>query len=154
LEQEGTTGHANQLEYGINSGLLKLNGDVKIDTADHTQLETAAAVFQQKENWTTMSGGTFIKSVNGWVRGSTGHADLEPGTYKPKTITVEGNVNGESQPQTGHDRWKFRAGWLEVAVSPAGYAERVKARTNVEIEKIAGDTRQRLSGAEVDTTLN
>src|SRR5215831_20794781 len=47
LEQEGTTGEADEFEYGVNSGLLKLNGHVKIDTPQKTELQTQAAVFQQ-----------------------------------------------------------------------------------------------------------
>src|SRR6185436_13335725 len=94
LEHEGSTARANNLEYGLNTGLLKLNGDVNIQTMDHTEVQTASALFQQKQNWATMSGGVLIKSPNGWIRGSTVRADLEPGTYKPKTITVDGNVTG------------------------------------------------------------
>ncbi len=154
VEQEGTTGHANSLEYGLNTGLLKLNGDVRIETADHAQLQTASAVFQQKENWTTMAGGVFINSVNGWIRGSTGRADLVAGTYKPKTITIDGGVTAGSQVQPGHEAWKLRAQWIEAAISAEGNVERVKTRGNVELEKIAGGAHQRLTGDEIDATLD
>jgi LPS export ABC transporter protein LptC/lipopolysaccharide transport protein LptA len=153
VEQAGATGRANNLEYGLNSGLLKMNGDVKIVTEDHTEVETAAALFQQKENWTTMSGGVLIKSANGWIRGSTGRAGLEPGTYKPRMITVDGNVTAESHPQAGRDAWKLRAGWIESTMSPTGDPEMIKTRGNVEVEKIAGDMHQRLTGGEIDATL-
>jgi LPS export ABC transporter protein LptC/lipopolysaccharide transport protein LptA len=153
LEQEGTVGHANTLEYGLNSGLLKLNGDVKVETADHAQIETASAVFQQKENWTTMSGGVLIKSQNGWIRGTTSRADLEPGTYKPTKITVEDHVTAESRSQSGREISKLRADWMEAIMSSAGTPERLNARGNVEVEKIAGDIHQTLSGNEIDTTL-
>jgi lipopolysaccharide export system protein LptA len=153
LEQNGSTGRANRLEYGLNTGLLKLDGDVNIQTMDHTEIETAAALFQEKENWTTMSGGVFIKSANGWIRGSAGRAELEPGTYKPTKVTVEGTVTAESRSQSGRENWKLRAGWLEATISPAGFAESVKTRENVEAEKIAADTHQRLSGGEIDATL-
>src|SRR5438552_1785372 len=92
IEQLGTTGRADRLEYGLNTGLLKLAGNVKVDTAEHTELQTDSALFNQKENWTTMTGGVFIKSQNGWIRGTTGRADLMPETYKPKMITLEGDV--------------------------------------------------------------
>jgi LPS export ABC transporter protein LptC/lipopolysaccharide transport protein LptA len=153
LDKEGTTAQTDRLEYYLNSGLLKLDGNVHIKTAEHTEVETAAAVFQQKENWTTMSGGVFIKSPNGWVRGSTGRADLVENTYKPKTVTVEGNVNGESQPNTGRESFKVHAGWMEATMGPSGSAELIKTRDNAEIEKIAGDTHQRLSSREIDTTM-
>jgi lipopolysaccharide export system protein LptA len=153
LEQNGTSGHADKVEYVVNTGVLKLTGNVNIQTADNIEVETAAAVFQQKENWTTMSGGVFIKSKTGWIRGSTARADLEPDTYKPKMINVDGNVTAESRSQAGSDLWKLRAGSMEAIVSRSGVAERVRTRGNVEMEKFAGDTQQRLSGGEIDTTL-
>jgi LPS export ABC transporter protein LptC/lipopolysaccharide transport protein LptA len=154
LEQEGTTGEADRFEYGVNSGLLKLNGHVKINRPDQTELQTESAVFQQKENWTTMSGGVYLQSATGWIRGTTGRADLEPETFKPKTIHIEGNVTGESHPPMTGETWKIRAGQFDATISPAGYAERVVTRDNAEIEKNARDTRQLLSGAEIDATLN
>ena len=154
IEQLGTTGRADRVEYGLNNGLLKLAGNVKVDTAEHTELQTDSALFNQKENWTTMTGGVLIKSQNGWIRGTTGRADLVPQTYKAKMITLEGDVTGESRPAPASDAWKVRAGWLEAAISPSGNAERVKTRGNVELDKIARDTQQRLTGGEIDAQLN
>ena len=153
LEQNGTVGRANRFEYAMNTGLLKLIGNVNIQTPDHAEIQTGTALFQQKENWTTMSGEVSFKSKNGWIRGSTGRADLEPGTYKPKMINVEGNVTAESQSSTTNESWKLRAAWLEAILSPDGTAERVKTRGNVDIEKMGGEKNQRISGAEIDTTL-
>src|SRR5215510_7858826 len=101
-----------------------------------------------------MSEGVLIKSKNGWIRGSTGRADLEPATYRPKVITVEGDVTAASQPQSGHESWKLRAGRLEATISKAGTAERVKTSGNAQIERFVGQTHQRLNGSEIDTTLN
>jgi lipopolysaccharide export system protein LptA len=154
IEQMGTQGRADRVEYGLNNGLLKLAGNVKVDTAEHTELQADSALFNQKENWTTMAGGVFIKSQNGWMRGTTGRADLVPQTYKAKMITLEGDVTGESQPAPASDAWKVRAGWLEAAISSSGNAERVKTRGNVELQKIARDTQQRLTGGEIDAQLN
>jgi LPS export ABC transporter protein LptC/lipopolysaccharide transport protein LptA len=153
IERSGTTGQANSFEYEINSGLLKLKGDVNIHTADNVDLKTGAVLFQQKENWTTMSGGVFIQSPSGWIRGTTGRADLEPGTHKPKVITIQENVTAESVSQSRHESLKARAGWMEATMSPTGTAERIKARENVEFDKIAGDTHQRLTSGEADTNL-
>jgi len=154
LEQEGTTGEADRFEYGVNTGLLKLNGHVKIDRPDETHLQTESAIFQQKENWTTMSGGVYLQSPTSWIRGTTGRADLEPGTFKPKTITIEGGVTGESHPVMTGETWKIRAGRLDATMSPAGYVEHAITHDDAEIEKIARDTRQLLRGAEIDITLN
>jgi LPS export ABC transporter protein LptC/lipopolysaccharide transport protein LptA len=153
LDKNGTTGHANAFEYGMNSGLLKLNGDVKVQSSNNVTIETGAALFQQKENWTTMSGGVLITSPNGWIRGGKGRATLKAGTYQPQVITVEENVSAESQPKTGRENWKVRANQIVTTLSDSGMAERVQSSGNVDIEKIAGTTSQRLTGSEVDTTF-
>jgi LPS export ABC transporter protein LptC len=154
LEQKGTIGIADNFQYAMTTGLLKLDGNVKIRTADNVNIETAAALFQQKENWTTMSGGVFIKSTNGWIRGATSRAEMQPGSYQPRVISVDGNVTAEARTQTGGDSWKLRADWLEVTLSQAGAAESLKTRGNVDIEKTAGEMHQRLTGNEVDMSLN
>src|SRR5439155_1583381 len=91
---------------------------------------------------------------NGWIHGTRGRAELVPETYKPKTITVEGDVTAESRSQAGRELWKIRAAWMETAVSSNGTAERVKTRGNVELEKISGETHQRLTGSEIDAQFN
>jgi len=153
IERDGGRGRSDSFEYIMNTGLLKLKGNVYIQTQDHVEVETGAALFQQKENWITMSSGVFIKSPNGWIRGSAGRVDLEPGTYKPKLITVENNVTAESRPVAQKEVWKLRAGWMEAVVSPSGSVQQVKTREDVEIEKISTDAPQRLSGARVDAIL-
>ena len=154
VKQLGTTGHADRVEYALESGLLKLDGHVKIQTAEHAEVETDSALFQQKENWTTMTGGVSVKSQNGWIHGTRGRAELVPETYKPKTITVEGDVTAELRSQAGRELWKVRAAWMESAVSSNGTAERVKTRGNADVEKISGETHQRLTGSEIDAQFN
>ena len=153
LVREGTSGQADRFEYGVSSGLLKLYGNVKIDTEDRTELQSDEVSFQQKEHWTAMSGNVRIQSPTSWIRGATGHADLLPGTFKPKSITIEGSVTGESHPAPGQETWKIRTDVFDATISPAGYAESVKTHGNAEVEKIAGGATQRLTGAEIDTAL-
>jgi LPS export ABC transporter protein LptC/lipopolysaccharide transport protein LptA len=153
LEQNGTTGRADNFQYGMMTGLLKLNGNVRIRTADHVAIETGSAMFQQKENWTTMSGGVFLQSNHGWIRGSSGRAVLEAVSNKPRLINIEGMVTAESRPPNGGDLWKLRADWLEVTLSQAGTAEWLKTKGNVDIQKIAGQAYQRLTGNEIDTSF-
>jgi lipopolysaccharide export system protein LptA len=154
LEQLGSTGRSDHVEYGVDTGLLKLSGNVKVQTADHAELQTAQAQFQQKENWTTMSGGVFIKSASGWIRGQTGKAELLPGTFKPKNITIDGKVTAESQTQSAHDLFKVAAAWLEATMDSNGNTQRVNTKGDVTLEKIEDETRQRLTGAEIDAKLN
>src|SRR5205085_2098680 len=85
------------------------------------------------------TGGVFIKSMNGWIRGTAGKAELVPQTYKPKLITIEGDVTGESKPAGASDAWKVRAAWIEAAISSSGNAERVKTKGNVELQQNAED---------------
>ncbi|HEY2384590.1 MAG TPA: LPS export ABC transporter periplasmic protein LptC [Terriglobia bacterium] len=154
LEQEGTTGEADRFDYGFNSGLLNLYGHVKVDTPQHTELQTGTAAFQEKENWTTMAGGVYIQSPTGWMRGTSGRSELTPGTFKPKTITLQDGVTGESHPKDGREVLKIKGDWLNADISPEGNAERVLTRGHAEMEKAAGDQQQRLTGAEIDTTFN
>jgi lipopolysaccharide export system protein LptA len=154
VEQLGSTGRGDHIEYGLETGLLKLSGNVKVQTADHAELQAGSAVFQQKENWTTMSGGVFIKSSTGWIRGAAGRAELLPGTFKPKTITIDGNVTAESQARSADEVFKVAASWLEATMGASGNAERVRTHGNVALEKIAGDAQQRLTGNEIDAKLN
>jgi LPS export ABC transporter protein LptC/lipopolysaccharide transport protein LptA len=152
IEQPEVVAAANALEYQLNTSLLKLDGDVRIVTAARTTMETASVIFDQNENWAAAAGGVVVKSRSGFMRGATGRADLEPGTYRPKTILVEGDVTAESKAPEEQDTWKIRAASVETTVSAAGTAELVKARGNVRVEKIAA-VRQILTGGAIDAAL-
>jgi LPS export ABC transporter protein LptC/lipopolysaccharide transport protein LptA len=153
IDQPGSmTGQADTFEYGLDSGILKLNGKVYLSTPAHTSLEADSAVFQQKENWATMAGNVVIKSTSGWVRGQAGRADLQPGTYKPTRIAIETDVTAESR-RAGF-LWKLRAAQLEADISPQGHAERVRTRGGVELERTGGDERQVMTAVEVDAALD
>jgi lipopolysaccharide export system protein LptA len=155
IEQGGSaTGEGDKLEYAMNTGLLKLDRNVHIQTTANTRLETESALFQRKENWATLSGGVFLKSDTGWIRGSAGRADFEPETYKLKTVVLDGDVTGETRAQNNQDAWKMRAARVEAMISPNGKPERVKARGKVEVEKLPSDSRQALLGDEIDATLD
>src|SRR5437870_93119 len=56
VERLGTIGRADHMEYGLETGLLKLSGNVKVQTAEHSELQADSALFQQKKNWKTMTG--------------------------------------------------------------------------------------------------
>ena len=61
-------------------------------------VQARSALFQQKENWATMTGDVFIKSATGWIRGDSGRAELLPDTYKPKLVTIRDHVTGKRRP--------------------------------------------------------
>jgi len=153
VEQPGSmSGRADSFEYGLDSGILKLNGKVYVSTPPQTSLEADSAVFQQKENWATMDGNVMVKSASGWIRGQAGRADLQAGTYKPTRITIETGVTAESRQ--GGFVWKLRAGHLEADISPEGNAQRVRTRGGVELERTGGDGRQIMTAVEVDAAMD
>src|SRR5262249_51617567 len=80
--------------------------------------------------------------------------DLLPGTFKPKNMIIDGNVTAESQTQSAHDLFKVAAAWLEATMDSNGNTQRVKTKGDVTLEKIEGEARQRLTGAEIDAKLN
>ena len=153
VAQGGTTGRTNYLQYAVETGLLTLKGDVYIHTEDRTEVQAATLVFQEKENWTSLSGGVLLKAPNGWIQGLNGRSDLEAGTNKPKIITIDGNVTGEFTPAGSRDTWRIRSAWLEAEMSPAGVVQHVKTRGDAQIEKVGGNVPQRVKGEEIDTTL-
>ena len=153
IEQPGSmSGRADSFEYGLDSGILTLNGKVYVSTPSQTSLEADSAIFQQKENWATMAGNVIIKSASGWIRGNAGRADLQAGTYKPTKIVIETGVTAESRQ--GGFSWKLRASRLEADISPEGTAQRVRTRGGVELERTGGDERQVMTAAEVDAALD
>jgi lipopolysaccharide export system protein LptA len=155
LEQPGSaTARANNFEYSLDTGLLKLVGDVKVQTATHTSLEGGSALFHQKENWATVTGGVFVKSATAWIQGESGRAALVAETFNPKTIVVEGGVTAESQSEQGQNTWKMRAEWVEAAMTPAGNVERVKALRNVTLQNVDGLKQQELTGGEINATMD
>src|SRR5262245_5896319 len=140
IEQPGSmSGRADNFEYGLDTGFLKLNGNVHVSTPSQTSLGADSAIFQQKENWATLTGNVLIQSVSGWIRGQSGRADLQPGTYKPTKIAVDTDVTAESR-QDGY-LWKLRAGHLDADISPEGNAEHVRTVGGVEIERTGGDAK-------------
>lgn len=155
MEQPGTMrAEANQFEYWLDSSSLKLAGDVKVVTAEGTKLETGSALFEQKENRVIATNSVLLESTNGVVRGDTGRADLEPGTFKPRTIVVEGAVTAESREQKTRGAWNLRATWLQASLSSNGSVERVQAKGNVEVVQSGEETKQTLTGGEVDATMD
>jgi lipopolysaccharide transport protein LptA len=50
--------------------------------------------------------------------------------------------------------WKLRSGRIEADISTDGNAERVRAGGNVEVERLNGDSRQVITGGEMDAILD
>jgi lipopolysaccharide export system protein LptA len=153
IEQPGSmSGRADNFEYGLDTGILKLNGQVHVSSPSLTSLEADSAVFQQKENWATLAGNVVIKSATGWIRGQSGRADLQAGTYKPTKIAIDMDVMAESR-QGGYV-WKLRAGHLDADISPEGNAEHVRTLGGVQVERNGGNETQVMTALEVDAALD
>src|SRR6185436_8518743 len=115
-----------------------LSNRADIQLTEGGSLHTSVAVFQQKENWVTVSQGIELKSANGWLRGGSGRADLAPGTYRPTRATIEGGASMESR--SPRSLLTMKSDWLQSELSAEGKPEHVLARGDVVAEnKSTGD---------------
>ena len=156
LERPGhMTGTAGEMQYFIDTGLLRLSKQADIELTGGGSLHTGIAVFQQKENWVTVSQGIQLSSANGWLRGGSGRADLAPGTYRPTKATIENGASLESR--SPHSVLTMKSDWLQSDLTAEGKAEHVLARGGVVAEnKSTGDDKAlggTLSGPEVEMWL-
>jgi lipopolysaccharide export system protein LptA len=129
LERPGhMTGKAGQMQHFVKTGLLRLTDGVDIDLTEGGGLLAGLAVFQQQENWVTVSQGIELKSANGWLRGGSGRADLAPGTYRPTKVKIE---NGASMESRSASVFTLNSEWLQSDLTTEGRAEHVLARGKV-----------------------
>jgi lipopolysaccharide export system protein LptA len=157
LERPGhMNGAAGQMQYYVEAGLLRLTNSANIELTDGGSLHTGVAVFQQKENWVTVSQGIELTSANGWLRGGSGRADLAPGTYRPTKATIEGGASLESR--SPRSVLNMTSDWLQSDLSPEGKAEHVVARGRVVAKNTAAGEDKSMSGTlsspEVETWFN
>jgi LPS export ABC transporter protein LptC len=150
LERPGEmSGTAGRMDYYANTGLLRLTNGADIRLTSGGSLRGGAAVFQKKEAWATVSQGVEVASVNGWIRGGNARADLRPGTYEPRLVTVEDGASAETNPSGS--RFTLRSDWMQGAFSESGSLEHVLARGAVRAENEsraadAGNDRENPSG--------
>ena len=150
IEQPGRmNGDAGHLAYLLDSDTLNLTGDVHIHLTQGGRLNGGKAVFNQNENWAAVSEGIEVQSPNGWIRGASGRAELEPGSYRPTRVTVEKSVTAESAAATGPDKWKLHADWLQSDLSAEGNIQNVLARTNAKVDRTSPAGDESLTGAEI-----
>ena len=123
------TGHAGKMDYFVNEGLMQLSDSFVIDLAEGGGMRGGVGSFQYKEHWARVSDGVELTSTNGRIFGGKGHADLLPGTYRAKRITVEGGAAAESPSFT------VNSDWLQGDLSDAGSIEHVLGRGGVRAER-------------------
>jgi LPS export ABC transporter protein LptC/lipopolysaccharide transport protein LptA len=141
------TAAANSMEFGVESGVLKLAGKVHATLASGAELDANAAVFHQHESWATVSGNVFVRSTTGWARGEDGRAELEPGTFRPRMITVRGNVVAEIRSSKNDEVWELkRAEKMDLFMTETGGIDRVTALGDARLEKRAESESRKLSG--------
>lgn len=153
LERAGEmTGGSGRMDYFVDAGLMRLTDNFEIRLNRGGGMSGGIAVFQYKQNWVTVSQGVELTSTNGKIKGGSGRADLLPGTYHPKKVTVETGASAEAPSfSVGSD-------WLESDLSDAGDIEHVIARGNVRAERKGnaseGDSLNgTLTGPEVEAWL-
>src|SRR5688572_25015655 len=130
LDREGEmTGTSGRMDYLINAGTMKLMDNFAIQLVRGGGMSGGNAVFQSRENWATVSSNLEIMSGNGRIRGGAGRAELLPGTYRPKKVTVEGTASAEAPS------FNVSSDWLQSDLSDAGDIEHVIGRGNVRAER-------------------
>jgi LPS export ABC transporter protein LptC len=122
------TGHAGKMDYLVNTGLMRLTDGFVIDLTQGGGMQGGSGVFQYKENWATVTEGVELTSTNGHVHGGRGRAELAPGTYRAKKITVEEGAGAESPS------FVVDSEWLQADLSDTGNIEHVLGRGNVQAE--------------------
>lgn len=157
LERPGhMTGTAGEMQYFIKTGLLRLSKRADIELTEGGSLHTGIAVFQQNENWVTVSQGIELASANGWLRGGSGRADLAPGTYRPTKAVIENGASMKSR--SPNSELTMTSDWLQSDLSTDGKAEHVIARGGVVAENKSSGSNKSLGGMlsapEVEAWLN
>jgi len=117
------------MDYFVDTGLMRLVDGFEIRLNRGGGMKGGIAVFQYKENWVTVSKGVELTSMNGRIQGGSGRADLLPGTYRPKKITVETGASAEATS------FRVDSDWIESELSDAGSIEHVVGRGNVRAER-------------------
>jgi lipopolysaccharide export system protein LptA len=155
IEQPGEmTGDVDLLKYRIASELLQVSGNVEMQMSNGESLHTAAAEFQKKENWASVMGGVLLEASNGWLRGTSGRADLQPGTYRPINVTIDGDVTSESHSLNSPDTLKTHSGSMTSVLTPAGAIQHILAKGDVRADQLTTGTTKTITGAEVEAWLN
>jgi LPS export ABC transporter protein LptC len=161
LERPGEMrGSSGRMDYHVDAGLLRLAEGTHIQLTNGGSLKGGVAVFQKDEAWATVSQNVEVTSLNGWIRGGSARAELRPGTYEPRVVTVDANASAETN--TSGSRFALRSNWLQGRFADSGVLEHVLARGSVRAENEtsasdSGENRQNpsgvLTGPEVEAWL-
>jgi lipopolysaccharide export system protein LptA len=155
IEQPGEMmGDVDQLKYSIAQELLHVSGNVDMQMSNGESLHTAVAEFQKKENWASVMGGVLLEATNGWLRGTSGRAELQPGTYRPINVAFEGDVTSESHGVNSPDTLKTHSGSMTSVLTPAGAIQHIFAKGDVRADQFTLGTTKTITGAEVEASLN
>ena len=155
VEQPGEMkGDADHLDYAMATELLTLTGNVGMQMSNGEALSTGTGEFHKKENWATVSGGVHLEAKNGWLQGNTGRAELQPGTYRPSIVTIDGDVSSESHGSTTPYTLTTHSKNLVSVLSPAGDIQRVVAHGDVSAEHKTKEETRTITGDEVTAVMN
>jgi LPS export ABC transporter protein LptC len=122
------TGTAGKMDYFVDTGVMHLTQNFVIKLTQGGGMRGATGIFQYKENWATVSGGMELTSTNGRIYGGSGRAELAPGTYRVKKITVDGGAGADAPA------FVVNSDWLQGDLSNEGSIEHVLGRGNVHAE--------------------
>ena len=143
LDRKGEmTGSAGKMDYFVESGLMRLTDGFVIELIQGGAMRGGIGVFQYKENWATVSNGVELTSTDARIHGGSGRAELAPGTYRARKITVESGAGAEAPS------FVVNSDWLSADLSDAGAVEHVLGRGNVHAEHLASKDTSPTAGAE------
>jgi lipopolysaccharide export system protein LptA len=155
IEQPGEMmGDVDQLKYWLASELLQVTGNVNMQMSNGESLHTTAAEFQKKENWASVRGGVLLEASNGWLRGTSGRSELQPGTYRPIHVVIDGDVTSESHSLNSPDTLKTHSDSMTSVLTPAGAIQHIFAKGDVRADQLTIGTTKTITGAEVEASLN
>src|SRR5678816_3652999 len=113
------TGEVDQLKYWIDPALLVLTGNVAMQMSNGESLYAGVGEFQKKENWASVRGGVY----------------LQPGTYRPLNVTIDGDVTSESHGANSPDILKTHSHSMTSVLTPDGIIRHVFAKGAVRAEQ-------------------
>jgi len=155
IEQPGEmTGEVDQLKYWMQPGLLQLSGNVAMQMSNGEALHADVAEFQKKENWVSVKGDVLLEASNGWLRGNSGRANLQPDTYRPLNVNIDGDVTSESHSVNSSDTLKTHSATLMSILTPDGAIRHIFARGDVRADQFAKGAVKTITGEEVEAALN
>ena len=145
-------GTARRFSYSFREDVLRLDGGLAVATHDGHTLRSGSATVDRRSGRVAVGGGVRLQSSTGWIGSREGRADLEPGLFRPRRISIRGHATAEWGRQP--ERSKLRSENIEVSLSPAGEIDRVLAVGAVQFERSLSGKAESMTGSRMEAHLD